>query len=209
MNVVKALGLLVFGFAVLALVGCGGGAGKASSTQPEMASAPQKVFEPECFKVPTEDENYIYGKGTAKTVDRQMSTDQADLIAATDIAANLERWVQERDFMREEDFQKFAMTRDSLQAGKMTERSYDNERKAIVSKIVKGTEEYCNEMYTEDGQYLCFRVLRMGVGKANKALYNEIMQNEQLMRIYKDTQALAKLKADVDAFEAKKAEGGM
>lgn len=189
---------IVVGFIVW---GCGGGA--ATNVTPQ----PQRVFEPECFTVPQGDPNYIYGKGTAKSVDRQMCVDQADLIAATDIASNLERWVQQRDFMREEDFQKFAEIQDSLSAGASTERSFENTRKSIVSKVVKGTEEHCNEIYTEGNQYRCYRVLKMGVGKANKALYDEITQNEALMRMYKDSEALKKLKQDVDEFEAKKSKG--
>ena len=202
----KTVRLLMLGLLALlwvGLIGCGWS--KTTAVQVEEPPTPQRVFEPEVWqKLPQDDANAIYGKGTAVSANLQTAIDKADLIAASDIAANMERWVQESGFLRDSDLQKWVDINTSLNEGANVEESYKNVRKQIVSNVIRGTEEFFNESFREDGRYRVFRALKLPVGRANKALKDQLAKNEEIWQMYKDTKELERLEADIKEFEAKK-----
>ncbi len=185
----KTIGILAVATALIA--GC---AGTKTVTIETNADKGMAVSVPEAFdKNYAQDTTAIYGKGTALSNDMQTSIDKATMIASAEIATFLEAKVERyRDYLvREPDNAKAVI-------------SYSNATKEIVSQSLQGTEEHFRKLYKEDGSYRAYVILKLPIGKSNKALLDQIQKNEELMTRYKNELQLKQLEEEVRRYEASK-----
>jgi hypothetical protein len=175
---------------VACIVGCGGGTKTVKIEQ--NAEQGMAVSLPEAYEMNyARDTTAIYGKGTALSSDMQTSIDKANTIASAELAGFLERKV--------ESYRTYLVREES--GSNQADLNFQSATKMIVSQALQGTEEHFRKIYKEDGKYRAYLVLKLPVGRANKALLDQIKKDERTWQMYKDEKQLKALDENVLRYE--------
>jgi len=172
------------------MVGCGGGAKTVKIEQ--NVEKGMAISLPEAYgKNYASDTTAIYGKGTALSSDMQTAIDKANLIASSEIATSMEGKIERY---------RTYLVRDESGTEK-AEISYRDAVKQVVSEALQGTEEHFRKIYKEGDSYRAYVVMKLPVGKANKALLDQIKRNQELWRMFKDEKQVREMEEQVRKYE--------
>ena len=182
--------LIALALFVACIIGCGGETKTVKieqNVEKGMAVSLPEVYE----KNYSSDTTAIYGKGTAVSSDMQIAVDKANIIASSEIATALEGKVERcRTYL----------VRDESDT-ENAEIGYRDAVKQIASQSLQGTEEHFRKLFKEGDKYRAYVVLKLPVGKANKALLDRIKKNEEMWLMYKDDKQLKELEENVRRYE--------
>jgi hypothetical protein len=172
------------------IVGCGGGTKTVKIEQNVEKGMALSV--PEAYTMNyASDTSAIYGKGTALSKDMQIAVDLANLTAETEVATLMESKIER--------YSTYLVRQEG--DPKQLETSYKDATKRVVSQTLQGKEEHFRTINREGSDYRAYVILKVPVGKANKALLDQIKKNEELWRMYKDDKQLKELEENVRRYE--------
>ena len=176
--------------ALVLIAGCG--ATKHAGITPEATKA---VIEdaPKWFLSPPNDEESIYGAGTATSRDMQLAKDKAAETARFEVAKAIET--------RYEAISK----RFQEEVGTATDAQYLDQftqaTKATVSQVLTGVTVDKVSIGEESGIFRAYALVKLPMGAASEALMKRIKEQDELYTRYRSTQVFDELEKDTQKFE--------
>jgi hypothetical protein len=149
------------------------------------------------LKVPT-DADYLTASATATSRDFQVSIDKARGLAQVDLAqqlgsrlTNLTRQFQEETGMASD-------------SELLTQ--FSSATKAIANETLVGAHVVERQVVPEGHVYRAYVLMRLPIGRANELLTQKLRSSEALYTRFRATQAYAELDAELQRYEARRAE---
>ena len=142
---------------------------------------------------PPTDENYIYGKATATSVDLQIAIDKAKQGARMDIAENLESHIMGL-------IKKFEEEVGGVEEGEFLQQ-FTQVSKNVVDQTLVGSRENKTKVKEEGKGFRAFVLMELPIGKAREALLKLLSssENENLYTRFRASQSFQELKEEIES----------
>lgn len=172
------------------IIGCGG-------TKPTGITPPatKEVIKeaPGWFLNPPQEDNFLFGAGTATSRDMQFAKDKAAEAGRFELAKALET--------RYEGMSK----RFQEEVGATTEAEYLDQftqaTKAIVSQVLTGVTVEKTAISDEKGIFRAYTLVKLPLGAASEALMKRLKDQEELYTRFRSTKTFEELDKDIQKFE--------
>jgi len=144
---------------------------------------------PDWYLNPPTDENYIYGKATATSVDLQVAIDKAKQGARMDIAENLESHIMGL-------IKKFEEEVGAVEEGEFLQQ-FTQVSKNVVDQTLVGS----RENKTKVKGFRAFVLMELPIGKAREELLKQLSssENENLYTRFRASQSFQELKEEIES----------
>lgn len=149
-------------------------------------------------KPPKSDEKGIYGVATATSLDLQVALNKAQAEGRAALAAQLESkfGALTRRFVEETGLARDAQLLDE----------YQQTYKVVVSQVLVGSRAKDQSFVVDDGVYRAWVLMELPAGEASRQLLDQIKTQQQMFTRFRATEAFKELNAEVEKYDAWKAE---
>ncbi len=155
---------------------------------------------PDWYLNPPTDQNYIYGKATATSMDLQLAIDKAKQGARLDIAENLESHIMGL-------IKKFDEEVGGLEEGELLTQ-FTQVSKNVVDQTLVGSRENKTKVKPEGKGFRSFVLMELPIGKAREELLKQLTssENENLYTRFRASQSFQELKEEIESLREYKNE---
>ena len=148
---------------------------------------------PDWYLNPPTDQNYIFGKATATSVDLQVAIDKAKQGARLDIAENLESHIMGL-------VKKFEEEVGGVEEGEFFQQ-FTQVSKNVVDQTLVGSRENKTKVKEEGKGFRSFVLMELPIGKAREELLKQLSssENENLYTRFRASQSFQDLKEEIES----------
>ncbi len=183
-------------FLLVSVIGCGGGT--TIILPPEEAKVVQTTTGiPAEYEAINNNPDIIEGKGSKISRDMQIAVNKANLQAASEIA----------NFMNSKAVSlRESITREDVD-NEDFESMYKETMSQAASQVVQGAKETFRKIIPEGDKYRAYVILQIPIGTANKAVLQSLKRNEEIWRMFKDSEQVKEMERKVKEFEESQKQG--
>lgn len=193
----KNLTLITCMLAILfaGLAGCGGQKVILTQEQAQVVQSTSGI--PVEYEAVNKNPDMIVGKGTSVSKDMQTAINKANLQATSEIANFMNsKAVSLRENITREDAEN-----DDFEA------MYKETISQASSQVIQGAHESFRKVIPEGDKFRAYVVLQLPIGKANKVLLQNLRKNEEIWRMFKDSEQIKEMERKVKEFEESQKQG--
>lgn len=186
---------LLLAILVAGLAGCGGPKTTLSPEEAQVAQAISNI--PAEYEGANKNPDMIVGKGTSVSRDMQTAVNKANMQATSEIANFMNsKGVSLRENVTREDAEN-----DDFEA------MFKEAMSQASSQVIQGAEESFRKIVPEGDKFRAYVVLQLPLGKANKVIFQNLQKNEELWRMFKDSEQIKEMERKVKEFEESQKQG--